>query len=68
MKCPTCGCEKFYLKNEDDEYEIYGFDTQGEKIVFDENLDSDEIPQVTPQIETFCDKCAWHGAYQTLNK
>ena len=60
MKCPTCGCEKFYVKNENDEYEIYEFNTLGDKIVFDESLEQDEIPQLTPQVETFCNKCAWH--------
>ena len=25
MKCPQCGCEKFYVKDPDDEYETYEF-------------------------------------------
>ncbi|MFH2060210.1 MAG: hypothetical protein ABIJ59_15075 [Pseudomonadota bacterium] len=67
MKCPTCGCTNFYIKDEDDEYEIYVFNTSGEEIVFDETLDQDEIPQITPAIETFCNQCAWHGEFNTIS-
>ena len=68
MKCPTCGCEKFYIKDENDEYEIYEFTTSGEKIVFDEGLDQQEIPQITDGRETFCNQCAWHGKFDTLDR
>jgi len=67
MKCPTCGCEKFYIKNQDDEYETYEFSTSGEDIIFDESLDQQELPQITPKIETFCNQCAWHGEFNTLS-
>ncbi len=66
MKCPTCGCEKFYVKDADDEYEIYTFTTQGGTVSFDSNLDSDSRPEVTGESETFCDRCAWHGKLQSL--
>ncbi len=68
MNCPTCGCEKFYIKNEEDEYEIFEFSTSGEKIIFAESLDQDDIPEITDNIETFCDQCAWHGEFNTLSK
>ena len=35
MKCPTCGCERFYIKDSDDEYEIYEFTTAKGTIEFD---------------------------------
>ena len=68
MKCPTCGCEQFYIKDKDDEYEIYEFSILGEKIVFDENTDQQETPKIENEIETFCNKCAWHGKFNTLTK
>ena len=68
MKCPTCGCENFYVKDKEDEYEIYEFSTAGEKIAFDDSLNPQEVPEITDEIETFCDKCAWHGKFNTLNK
>lgn len=68
MKCPTCGCEKFYVKDKNDEYEIYEFSTLGENIVFDEELGPQKIPKITNEIDTFCNKCAWHGKFNTLTK
>ncbi|WP_319576329.1 hypothetical protein [uncultured Desulfobacter sp.] len=68
MKCPTCGCEKFYVKDDDDEYEIYEFTTLGKNVVFDKALDSQEIPKITNEIHTFCNKCAWNGKFNTLTK
>lgn len=67
MKCPTCGCEKFYVKDVADEYEIYEFTTSGKDIISDESIDPQEIPKITPKIETFCDRCAWHGEFSTLS-
>ncbi len=61
MKCPTCRCEQFYVKDPDDEYEIYNFTTQNGHIAFDPKLDSSSLPEITNQSETFCDRCAWHG-------
>lgn len=68
MKCPTCRCMKFYFKDQDDKYEIYEFDTSDGKMVFNESLGQDQAPQVTPEIETYCNQCAWHGKFNTLNK
>lgn len=67
MKCPTCGCEKFYIKDPDDEYEIYEFNTSEGKIVFEDSLNQNQVPQMAPDIETFCIQCSWHGKYNTLN-
>ena len=66
MKCPTCGCEKFYVKDEDDEYEVYKFTASGGKVAFEEEYDQNQIPNITGKIETFCNKCAWHGKFETL--
>lgn len=66
MKCPTCGCENFYIKDADDEYETYEFSSSKGKLEFDADLDKQEIPQLTNDIETYCNKCAWHGRFGTL--
>jgi hypothetical protein len=66
MKCPTCGCEKFYIKDAEDEYELYEFTASGGKVEFDAALETQDIPELTNEIETFCDKCAWHGKFETL--
>ena len=34
MKCPICGCEKFYLKDPDDEYETYEFELSDGEVAF----------------------------------
>lgn len=68
MKCPTCGCENFFIKDKDDEYEIYEFSTTQGKIVFNDNVTQEEVPTLTDEMETYCDKCAWHGKLNTLNK
>jgi len=66
MKCPTCGSDRFYLKDDEDEYEIYEFTLKGSEVQFDEGLDPGSLPNVTADRETYCDKCAWHGAFDTL--
>ena len=66
MKCPTCGCEKFYLKDPDDEYEIYTFTVQDGSVSFDPDQEDSSRPEVTQKSEAFCDRCAWHGKLKSL--
>ena len=66
MKCPTCGCEKFYVKDTDDEYDIYEFTCPEGRIEFNTDYDKQEIPKITNETETFCNKCSWHGKFSTL--
>lgn len=61
MKCPVCGCDKFYVKNPDDEYEIYEFECKGDEVVF-----IDEACELCEDTHTYCDQCAWHGDYSAL--
>jgi hypothetical protein len=67
MKCPICGCENFYVKDDDDGYEIYEFSCSEETVKFDSSLEEKEIPQMTDDTETYCNKCAWHGKFRILN-
>ena len=68
MKCPTCGCEKFYIKDKDDEYEIYEFTTAGGTVAFSDGGDQENAPDLANNTETFCNKCTWHGKFDTLKK
>ena len=68
MKCPMCGCEKFYVKDSDDEYEIYEFKCPDGEICFDPNVDESSAPLVKNETETFCNKCAWHDKFEKLQR
>ncbi|MEZ4604885.1 MAG: hypothetical protein R2861_16230 [Desulfobacterales bacterium] len=46
MKCPFCGCQKFYIKDMDDEFETYGFDCTSGDVCFDPEIDTSDIPDV----------------------
>ena len=67
MKCPQCGCEKFYVKDPDDEYETYEFAWRDGNVEFSADVDSSSCPEVCDDTETFCDKCSWHGSVKELN-
>ena len=66
MKCPVCGCLEFYVKDPDDEYEIYEFTCKDGDVVFDDDVDANDVPLMNASIETYCNKCAWHGEMETL--
>ncbi len=66
MKCPLCGCEKFYVKDPDDEYETYGFELHDGKVAFGPDVDASSCPEVCYDTETYCDKCSWHGDFKEL--
>lgn len=67
-KCPACGSQKFYVKNPEDEYDIRVFECQDDGIVFKESEDDPEEPppDLTPNTQTFCTKCAWHDCLEAL--
>lgn len=66
MKCPLCGCTEFYVKDPDDEYDIYEFNCKDGDIVFDDAKGENDVPEISDATETYCDKCAWHGKMETL--
>jgi hypothetical protein len=68
MKCPKCGCEKFYVKDPDDEYETYEFECPDGKICFDPDVDESVAPVVEKETEAYCNKCAWHDKFEKLQK
>jgi len=65
VKCPVCGCIKFYVKDSVDEYETYGFECPDGVICFDH---AGEPPEITKETETYCNQCSWHDKFKTLTK
>jgi len=66
MKCPVCGCEKFYVKDPDDEFDCYAFECKEGEICFEPDVDPSEAPGVEDDTETYCNRCAWHDKFRTL--
>lgn len=65
-KCPVCGCKQFYVKNPDDEYDIYEFECKEGEICFDPEVDASDAPEVDEGTETYCNDCAWHDKFEKL--
>jgi hypothetical protein len=61
MKCPDCNSEKFYVKNPEDEYEVFTFQCPDNVVCFDADVDEAAAPEVGSDTETYCERCAWHG-------
>lgn len=66
MKCPACRSENFYLKDSEDEYEIFPFSIRGGSVCFEPGADSTKTPGICADTETFCNQCAWHGKFSSL--
>jgi hypothetical protein len=66
-KCPYCGSQNFYVKDPEDQYEIFEFDLQGGKVQFKPGEEeSSPPPAIGDDTETYCDPCSWHGKFNTL--
>ena len=66
MVCPLCGCDHFYVKNPEDEYETFEFDVRNGEIVFTSEDVERECPEIKEGTETYCDNCAWHGKWKEI--
>jgi hypothetical protein len=66
MKCPLCNCESFFVKNPDDEYDIYEFTCSNGETTFETDAGEDDVPQISDATETYCNKCVWHGKMDTI--
>jgi hypothetical protein len=67
MKCPTCGCQLFFVKDPDDEYEIYEYEVREGSVVPRDEADAQDCPEIRDDTEIYCDRCAWHGAIRELD-
>jgi hypothetical protein len=68
MECPLCGCQDFFIKDPQDEFETYEFSVSGGELRFRADAEGAEVPEVRDATETYCNRCAWHGRYQELKK
>lgn len=66
--CPICGCEEFYVKDPEDEYEIYEFSCENGEVCFDPEADKENAPDMGAETETYCNRCSWHDKLETLKK
>jgi len=67
-ECPMCGCAQFYVKNPEDDFEMYEFAVQEGAIVFPSKEVEDGCPEIRDDTETYCDNCSWHGKWNELKK
>ena len=68
MKCPICGCQNFFVKDPEDEFETHEFSVAGGEVSFSADAQDAPVPKVQETTETFCNKCTWHGEFQKLKK
>jgi len=68
MACPLCRSAKFYIKDPEDEYETHEFELTQDHIRFEDEENMEEVPEVTKECEIFCQRCAWHGPFDSLDK
>jgi DNA-directed RNA polymerase subunit RPC12/RpoP len=66
MKCPYCGCQRFYIKDPADEYETYAFDCESGEVYFEANLDAEDLPELCGDSPIHCEKCAWKGRFAEI--
>ncbi len=63
-KCPTCKCKQFYLKNPEDQYDVYECEYKKGGPIFN---NESEIPfELNNKTEVYCEACAWHDKMDTL--
>jgi len=68
MECPICGCQDFFVKDPEDEFETYEFSVASGAVRFSAEAEDTPVPEVRDTTETFCNRCSWHGKYQELLK
>ena len=68
MECPLCGCQDFFVKDPEDEFETFEFSVAGGEVSFSADAEGAPAPEVRDTTETFCNRCSWQGKYQELKK
>jgi len=66
MACPICKSEMFFVKDPEDEFELYEFEAQNGKVAFDDPEAALKAPPVTGTREVFCRRCSWHGPFDGI--
>lgn len=65
MACPVCGCQQFYVKDPDDEFEVHEFECRQGQPCFQ---CPEDAPEMKNDTETYCEKCAWHGRFDKVKE
>jgi hypothetical protein len=68
MSCPICKSEQFFLKDPQDEFEIYEFEARKGDICFDNPASAENLQEITAEQEVFCRRCSWHGHFKTISR
>jgi hypothetical protein len=68
MECPLCGCQDFFVKDPEDEFETFEFSVASGDVSFSAEAEDASAPEVQETTETFCSRCSWHGNFQELKK
>jgi len=66
MACPVCACERFYVKGQEDEYDIQEFDLLDGEVLFTATETEGNRAEVQDETEIYCDNCSWHGKIKEL--
>ena len=61
MACPVCKSDHFYVKDPDDEYEIYEFRYRDGEILFEDPDPEAAVDEIDTKHEIYCQRCTWHG-------
>ena len=68
-QCPFCGAQSFYVKDPDDQYEIFEFDLAEGQVQFKPQDEGASLPPpIREETETYCGLCSWHGKFNTLKR
>jgi hypothetical protein len=68
MACPKCGCKSFFVKDPNNEQDVFSFDLEAGGVVFSEDVDASQCPEMDEKTKIECSDCSWHGKYDELNK
>lgn len=61
MKCPVCGCQEFFVKDPEDEFETREFSVASGAVCFEAGGAEAPAHGIQVATETYCNKCSWHG-------
>jgi hypothetical protein len=63
---PFCGCDRFYVKDSEEEYETYEFKISNGEVVFTPEDGESECPEIRDDTEAYCDNWAWYGKWTEI--
>ena len=61
MACPVCKSDQFFVKDPDDDYEIFEFQYKNGEMRFADADAEAGVDEIGEKREIFCQRCAWHG-------